>query len=289
MTLAELIDFENKVNVVDVGASSITGDGDPPYKPLLDSGIAEVIGFDLNLDAISELNLRKGKNENYLPYAVYDGKEQELKICRSAGMTSFLEPNVELLNYFHGFPEWGKVQERLPIQTVRLDDITEIKEIDYLKIDIQGGELEVFRNGINRLHDCLVIHTEVEFLPMYQGQPLFSEVELFLREQGYIFHQFSPLVSRVIQPAVFNVDGSEDIYRGLSQVFWADAVFIKDFTNFDQLSTINQKKIAIILHECYSSVDLALQALMTHDTKSNATAAEKYINSSLLKKQLGLE
>ena len=81
MNLAELIDLENKINVVDVGASSITGDGDPPYKPLLDSGIAEVIGFDLNLDAISELNLRKGKKGNYLPYAVYDGKQQELKIC----------------------------------------------------------------------------------------------------------------------------------------------------------------------------------------------------------------
>ena len=204
-------------------------------------------------------------------------------------MTSFLEPNSELLNYFHGFPEWGKVQERLSIQTVRLDDISEIKEIDYLKIDIQGGELEVFRNGINRLQDCLVIHTEVEFLPMYQGQPLFSEVELFLREHGYIFHQFSPLVSRVIQPAVFKVDGSEDIYRGLSQVFWADAVFIKDFTNFDKLSTINLKKLAIILHECYGSVDLVLRALMTYDTKSDSNLAKKYINSSLLKKQLGLE
>ena len=105
MNFAKLIDFENKVNVVDVGASSITGDGDPPYKSLLDRGIAEVIGFDLNLDAIRELNLRKGKNESYLPYAVYDGKEQELKICGLPGMTSFLEPNLELLNYFHGFSE----------------------------------------------------------------------------------------------------------------------------------------------------------------------------------------
>ena len=285
MNFAKLIDFENKINVVDVGASPLLGESNPPYKPLLDRGIAEVIGFDLNLDAISELNLRKGKNETYLPYAVYDGKEQELKICMIPGMSSLLEPNLELLNYFHGFPEWGKVQERLPIQTVRLDDISEIKEIDYLKIDIQGGELEVFRNGINRLHDCLVIHTEVEFLPMYQGQPLFSEVELFLREQGYIFHRFSPLVSRVIQPTVLNVDGSEDIRGGLSQVFWADAVFIKDFRKFDQLSTIKLKKMAIILHECYSSIDLVLRALMAYDTKSNSTLAKKYINHSFESKR----
>ena len=88
MNFAKLIDFENKINVVDVGASPLLGEGNPPYKPLLDRGIAEVIGFDLNLDAISELNLRKGKNETYLPYAVYDGKEQELKICGIPGMSS---------------------------------------------------------------------------------------------------------------------------------------------------------------------------------------------------------
>ena len=58
------------------------------------------------------------------------------------------------------------------LSTVRLDDVSEIDNVDYIKIDIQGAELGVFRNGTDRLRDCPVIHTKVEFLPMYEGQPL---------------------------------------------------------------------------------------------------------------------
>jgi len=137
------------------------------------------------------------------------------------------------------------VQERIKIPTIRLDDVDEIKNIDYLKIDIQGGELEVFKNGVNLLKNCLVIHTEVEFLPMYEGQPLFSEIELFLRERGFVFHRFTPLVSRIVQPLLHN----NNKRGGLSQVTYADAIFIKDFTKFDLLSLVNLKKLALILND----------------------------------------
>ena len=159
------------------------------------------------------------------------------------------------------------------IPTVRLDDVEEVKKIDYLKIDIQGGELEVFRNGVNKLRNSLIIHTEVEFLPMYKGQPLFSEVEMFLRNMGFVFHRFSPLVSRTVQPMIVG----DDIYKGLSQLFWADAIFIKDFTKFDQLNLLQLKKIALILHDVYGSFDIVLRALMAHDMKSNSKLAEGYL------------
>jgi FkbM family methyltransferase len=269
--IADLLDIRQLIDVVDIGANPI--DGEAPYKPLLDAGLAHVYGFEPNPDALAQLNSKKGPNETYVSSVVYDGNEQELKICKAQGMTSLLEPNAELLSYLHKFPEWGEVQERVSTPTVRLDEVKEIKNIDYLKIDIQGGELEVFRNGINRLSDCLVIHTEVEFLPMYQGQPLFSEVELFLRERGFTFHRFAPLVSRIVQPMLINNDA-----RGqLSQVTYADAVFIKDFTKFDQLSLEGLKKIALILHDIYGSFDIVLRALMTFDSKAKSSLAEKYL------------
>jgi len=272
-SLADILKIKPVVDVVDIGANPI--DGQAPYKTLLDAGLARVIGFEPNPDALDRLNAQKGENETYFPHAVYDGSEQELKVCMAPGMTSLLEPNTELLSYFHGFPEWGKVQERQSMPTVRLDDVKEIKNIDYLKIDIQGAELEVFRNGINRLGDCLVIHTEVEFLPMYEGQSLFSEVELFLRELGFTFHRFFPLASRTVQPMLVD----NDIKKGLSQVFWADAIFIKDFTKFDQLSPQRLKKLALILHDVYGSFDIVLRALMVHDAKAKSKLSEKYFQS----------
>ncbi len=270
-SLAGLLKIKRPINVVDIGANPI--DGEAPYKQLLDAGLVHVYGFEPNPDALARLNAIKGPNETYVPNAVYDGNEQELKVCKSQRMTSLLEPNSELLSYFHGFPEWGEVQERLLIPTVRLDDVKEVKNIDYLKIDVQGGELVIFRNGINRLSNCLIIHTEVEFLAMYKGQPLFSEVELFLRELGFTFHRFVPLVSRTVQPLLVN----NDIYNGISQVFWADAIFIKDFTKFDQLSSVSLKKMALILNDIYGSFDIALRALMAVDTKAKSNLAEKYL------------
>ena len=270
-SLASLLEIECPINVIDIGANPI--DGDAPYKPLLDSGLAQVYGFEPNLDALARLNAIKGPNETYFSSAVYDGNQQELRVCLAQGMTSLLEPNANLLNYLHGFPEWGKVEERVSIPTVRLDDINEITIVDYLKIDIQGAELEVFRNGVNRLKDCLVIHTEVNFLPMYEGQPLFSEVELYLRELGFIFHKFDPLVSRILQPMTLN----NDIRGQLSQVTYADAVFVKDFTKFDQLSSKQLKKIALILNDIYESFDIVLRGLMAYDTKTKSNFAEQYL------------
>ena len=270
-SLTDLLKVESPIDVVDIGANPI--EGDPPYKPLLDLGLAHVIGFEPNPLALDSLNAKKSQNETYIPGVVYDGNEQELKVCMSQGMTSLLEPNSELLSYFFGFPEWGKVKARLSVPTLRLDDVTEIKNIDYLKIDIQGAELKVFQNGTERLRDCLVIHTEVEFLPMYEDQPLFSEVELFLRELGFILHRFFPLESRAVEPLVIN--GDKNI--GLGQLFWADAIFIKDFTKFNKLGSQSLKKMALILHEIYGSYDIALRALKAHDLKVNSKLSDEYL------------
>ena len=145
-SLTDLLKVESPIDVVDIGANPI--EGDPPYKPLLDLGLAHVIGFEPNPLALDSLNAKKSQNETYIPGVVYDGNEQELKVCMSQGMTSLLEPNSELLSYFFGFPEWGKVKARLSVPTLRLDDVTEIKNIDYLKIDIQGAELKVSKMAL---------------------------------------------------------------------------------------------------------------------------------------------
>lgn len=187
-------------------------------------------------------------------------------------MTSLLESNTELLDFFAGFPEWGRIIRRLLLPTTRLDDVNEIKNIDLLKIDIQGGELEVFRNGMNCLKECLVIQTEVNFLQMYKELPLFSEVELFLRSQCFLFHKFEILHSRMVKPTQKN----NDIYAGLSQVFWSYAIFVKDFTKFILLSPNKLKKLALILHDIYGSFDLSMRALLTCDAKSRTTYAIKY-------------
>lgn len=266
-----LTDTVLPIKIVDIGANPI--DGLPPYAPLLQGGEAEVVGFEPNPAALARLNAMKGPNELYLPYAVGDGQRHTLHICQAPGMTSLLPPNPQILELFHGFPDWGRVLTTEAVDTVRLDDVAETIGVELIKIDIQGGELMALSNAPQRLADTLLIHTEVEFLPMYVGQPLFSEVETYLRAQGFMFHRFSPTVSRVIRPLMVN----DNIYAGMSQLFWADAVFIRDLTQLAALSDERLLKLGKILHDCYQSYDVVYRLLSEYDRRRTEGLAERYL------------
>jgi FkbM family methyltransferase len=63
--------------------------------------------------------------------------------------------------------------------------------IDVLKLDLQGYELEALRGLRERLADVRVLLTEVEFVPLYEGQPLFGDLDVFLRAHGFrLFHLY---------------------------------------------------------------------------------------------------
>jgi FkbM family methyltransferase len=260
-----------RVKVIDIGANPI--DADPPYAAMLRAGDAEVVGFEPNPAALATLDARKGPLERYFPHAVGDGGRHTLHICQAPGMTSLLEPDPAVLDLFHGFPDWGRVLATEIVDTVRLDDVPETAGADLLKLDIQGAELMVLRHAEARLRDALVIQAEVEFLPLYKGQPLFSDMDIFLRERGFVLHRFFPTVSRTVQPMMVNGDP----YAGLGQLVWADAIFIRDFTRLDVLTDWQLMAMAAILHDCYAAYDLVFRLVTEHDRRSGAAYASVYL------------
>ena len=263
-----------RVKIVDIGANPLT-DGAAPYERLLRAGDADVIGFEPNPAALDKLNQIKGPTETYLPYAIADGQRRTLNFCQAPGMTSLLTPNRKVLELFHGFPDWGTVIGTEEVDTRRLDDIDETAGIDMVKIDIQGGELMALSHAKKRLKTTLVIQTEVEFLAMYEDQPLFSDVDLFLRKQGFMLHRFYPEVSRVVRPLLVE----NNIYAGLSQLFWADAIFIRDITRLDLLADEQLLKMAAILHDCYASIDVVLHLLTEHDSRTGGRLGATYMSA----------
>ena len=239
--LRSLLGISLAIKVVDVGASAI--DGPAPYTPLrAGPGGAAIVGFEPNRQALADLARRAPPSDRYLPHAVGDGRRRTLHYCRALGMTSLLQPNPEVLALFGGFPEWGQVVETERIDTVRLDDVPETAGLDVLKLDVQGAELMVLQNARRRLGEALVIHTEVEFLPMYQDQPLFAEIEQYLRRQGFLFHCFAGLAPRAVQP----LQVANDQYGGLNQLLWADAVFIRSFVDMAKFAPERLLRMATI-------------------------------------------
>jgi FkbM family methyltransferase len=260
-----------RVKVIDIGANPI--DADPPYAAMLRAGDAEVVGFEPNPAALAELERRRGPHERYFPHAIGDGQRHTLHICQAPGMTSLLEPDPAVLALFHGFPEWGRVLSTEPIDTARLDDLPETAGADLLKLDIQGAELMVLRHAEARLRDAVVIQAEVEFLPLYRGQPLFSDIDIFLRERGFVLHRFFPTVSRAVQPMMLN----NDPYAGLGQLVWADAVFIRDFARLDALEDRQVLAMAAILHDAYAAYDIVFRLVAEHDRRHGTALAAGYL------------
>lgn len=263
-----------QISVTDIGASPLDGQA-PPYAALLKAGDVDLVGFEPHAESLAALNAAKGPHETYLPYAVGDGKIHTLKIGRVPGMSSLFEPNPAVMNLFHLFPYWSKVVSTTDVKTVRLDDIPETIGTDFIKIDIQGAELMALSGAVQRLRSVSVIHAEVSFLPMYKGQPLFSEVEMFLRQQGFMFHRFFPLNSRTISP--FFVDN--DVYGGFSQVLQADAIFVRDFARIALLNEAQLMATAVILHDCYHSLDAVLFVLREFDRRYGRDLGQRYIEA----------
>ena len=255
--LAQILAPARLTAIVDVGANPI--DGDPPYKAMLAAGLCEVTGFEPQAGALARLEQNKGPRERYLPYALADGTERTLHVCGLEGMTSLLVPDPARLALFNLFPIWGTVKDRIPVTTRKLDDIAEITQLDFLKMDVQGAEREVLAHGRAKLKDTVVIQTEVSFVPLYHGQPAFGEMDLTLRELGFLPHSVTGTKIWPLSPMVVGNEPN----RGIRQLLETDMVYVRDFSRAQNMSAEQWKHLALIAHHCYGSYDLALKAIIT--------------------------
>lgn len=134
-------------------------------------------------------------------------------------------------------------------------------------MDIQGAELMALQHGIETLKHTSVIQGEVEFVELYKGQPLFADVDAFLRSQGFCFLKFTYTMGRTLKPLAMQ----DKPYDAISQTLWGDAVYVKDFRLRHLLDDRLLKSAAFILHELYQSYDLANLFLQELDRRHGTT------------------
>ena len=97
------------------------------------------------------------------------------------------------------------VQRQISVPTTTLAAVMDelaLARIDLLWMDIQGAELMALQGLGERLADVGVIHTEVEFVEIYEGQPLFADIASHLMRRGFAFAGFT-IYSKHSADAVF--------------------------------------------------------------------------------------
>lgn len=260
-----------KIKIVDVGAMDI---GERKHQSLIDQDACEIIGFEPDEKECEKLNLRhKG---TYFPYIIGNGSPGTFYTCNFSMNNSLYEPNIELLEKFQRLAELIVVTKTESVSTMRLDDIEAIKGCDFLKMDIQGGEMQAFLGAEKLLKNVLVVQAEVMFLEMYKGQPLFTEICQFLWCHGFQFHRFASK-SNIANGRCFKpLSTGGNLTGPISQCIWGDVVYVKDFMRFGRLEPVQLLKIAAILHDLYNSWDFAHYVLMQHDKQTGKKTAKMY-------------
>ena len=74
-----------------------------------------------------------------------------------------------------------------PLQTSTLDDVAgHLDGPIFLKLDVQGAELEVLEGGHNTLSRADLVQLEVALLPYNEGAPTFLQLMQYMDDHGFV-------------------------------------------------------------------------------------------------------
>ena len=189
----------NKLVYVDVGARGGIKQFWRLQKDLLD-----VHAFEPNKDEWEPLKKWIWWEEaNLYPYALWRFPATlDLYVTKDPGLTSVYKPR--------------QLHERMEV--VRTDQVEartldsfELKP-DFIKVDVQGAELDVLRGAEKSIEECTGVEAEVSYQQGYEGQPLFDDITHFMNSRGF---------------SLWRTTATRMLFDG---VWFTDAIYLKDGT-----------------------------------------------------------
>jgi FkbM family methyltransferase len=203
---------DDRIVLLDIGAA---GDIQPRWKRV--SQFLDYIGFEPDQRSYDLLKLQPNACSSFriINSAVWDSEiDLSINFCRKPMVSSHFYPNRDFLNRFPDKERYDIVSE-VTVQTKKLDD-QDIINIDFIKLDIQGGELAALKGGQRLLGDCLGAEVEVSFISQYIGQPLFGDISYYMTGLGFEFIDFVHLNR-----------WERKTFNDFGQLVWGDALFLK--------------------------------------------------------------
>lgn len=175
----------NIKTVIDAGAHE--GDFARMIRKLLPD--AKVISFEPLRETFQALenSMRGVSGFEAFNYALGDIDETVEMNRSDSTQSSSLLPMAEL--HKQAFPETAHATTET-VKVRRLDSVLDGLELQpeiLLKIDVQGYEDKVILGGENVVARARALIVEVSFQKLYEGQPLFDDVYLLLKERGLVY------------------------------------------------------------------------------------------------------
>jgi len=209
ITLKRLLKNHKITGIIDAGASN----GRISKKLLKIFPEACVHAFEPNPlyeKILKQFSMEEGRFfPHYCALSDHKGVE-DFCITVSPGNTSFFKPGKRLKEID---PGGASVKNVKKVEVIPLDEW--LKEnghhsIQIIKLDIQGAELLALRGAKNVLiNSVLAIYTEILFNPLYDGGALYSDIDLCMRNYGFVLYD-------IFKPK----------YNSSGLLMWGNAIFL---------------------------------------------------------------
>lgn len=182
-------------------------------------------------DRISQLPSAPWRSVRHIPAAIA-GKTgtQTLHIAQDPVSSSLLPPIAAFAARFNKTAH-STIVDTVEVETYALDaamDKFDIPLPDFIKLDVEGVELDILKNAPKALRNATAIKIEVAFPMLRENQPAAWELEAFLTWQGFE-------LLAIIQPAHWRRHGHiahpmvsrEEIPYSRGQLIHCDYLFMR--------------------------------------------------------------
>lgn len=174
--------------------------------------------------------------------------QSEFHLFKAKGDSSAFSPDPRYAELIGG-PKFA-IDETISVRTTKLDSFfamnPDLPGPDMVKLDTQGTELDILKGGIKCLETCSLVETEVEFFPMYKGQPLFHDVMGFMLDHGFDLLYLNRVFSQR--------RGFQGFSKG--QITFGDALFVRREDRLDHFDEQRLMRLAVLLIN-YGYLDMA--------------------------------